>query len=421
MTDADETTAAESSDERFSRGRIVRIVGILLLLAVVLPFVIYAVPQIAGADSSYVVLSGSMQPTMNPGDVVVIESVPASEIEEGDIVTFQREGEPKPTTHRVTEVVQQDGDVAFQTKGDDSESADQQLVTSTQLEGRVPVVAGYPFVIPLIGHVILFASTQRGFVLLIAVPIGLLILSEIWSLSRSLRASGESDADDDPDTAEKSGAANQPTPIEMATMNEGSVDHDHPLAHVDSAAIAGGSGVSTTTISNGSGADTGDRTAASNDDDADPEADDATSDAASPTEAEENAVTFTAPELQLGLVVLALFVGYSVWVARETTEIWAFTVVGAVGAAFLLLSVLYLTGRSGSGSEREASTSGGDELDRTELREQLTAGRTRAIALTDSITRTEIERAQTVSPPRTTEVSERPNPTSPPREGVNDD
>ncbi|QSG11735.1 Signal peptidase I [Halapricum desulfuricans] len=400
--------------------RIGRVLGALLLLAVVLPFVIYAVPQIAGANSSYVVLSGSMQPVMDPGDVVVVESVPASEIEKGDIVTFHREGQANPTTHRVIEVVQQGGDVAFRTKGDNSESADRRLVTPAQLEGRIPVIAGYPLVIPLIGHVIFFASTQTGFVLLVAVPIGLLIISEIWSLSGISGASGESDTDDTLDTAAKSGT-DQPAGDGVRSTNEESADDDRPLAHVDSAAIAGGSGISKTTMPNGHGIDTDGHVAAGNGDNEIQDTNGVVSDAVSPTEDDNSSLTFTAPELELGLVVLGLFVGYSAWVAAETVEIWAFTVVGAVGAAFLLLSILYLVGRSGSSSEREASSSGGVELDRAELREQLIDGRTRAVALTDSITRTELKSAQTVSAQRTTTVDGRADPMHPPREGVNDD
>jgi len=60
--------------------RLANVVGLVLVLAVVVPFLVYAVPQVVGAEHSYVVLSGSMQPTMNPGDVVVVDDTPASEI-----------------------------------------------------------------------------------------------------------------------------------------------------------------------------------------------------------------------------------------------------------------------------------------------------------------------------------------------------
>jgi hypothetical protein len=64
------------------------------------------------------------------------------------------------------------------------------------------------------------------------------------------------------------------------------------------------------------------------------------------TEAETQ-VTFTSPELQLGLIVLSVFVVYSFWVAYITLEVWAFAVAGSVTTAFLLLGAVYLFGDGG--------------------------------------------------------------------------
>ncbi|MDF2562240.1 MAG: peptidase [Microbacterium sp.] len=47
--------------------------------------------------------TGSMSPTIPAGSVAAVQRVPASEIEVGDVVTVDREGE-LPVTHRVTAV-----------------------------------------------------------------------------------------------------------------------------------------------------------------------------------------------------------------------------------------------------------------------------------------------------------------------------
>lgn len=47
--------------------------------------------------------TGSMSPTIPAGSVAVVQRVPASEIEVGDVVTVDREGE-LPVTHRVTTI-----------------------------------------------------------------------------------------------------------------------------------------------------------------------------------------------------------------------------------------------------------------------------------------------------------------------------
>ncbi|CAN7448122.1 signal peptidase I [Microbacterium maritypicum] len=48
--------------------------------------------------------TGSMSPTIPAGSVAVVQRVPATEIEVGDVVTVDREGE-LPVTHRVTTIV----------------------------------------------------------------------------------------------------------------------------------------------------------------------------------------------------------------------------------------------------------------------------------------------------------------------------
>ena len=73
-SDAD-TDPSPALHERVPWWSIANVIGVLLLIAVVLPFVIYTVPQVVGAEHSYVVLSGSMEPTVDTGSVIVIDDV----------------------------------------------------------------------------------------------------------------------------------------------------------------------------------------------------------------------------------------------------------------------------------------------------------------------------------------------------------
>lgn len=149
------------------------VLATVLLLAVVAPFAVYAVPQVVGADESYVVLSGSMEPTLSPADVVIVDGSTA--IEKGDIITYATGPEAIPTTHRVVSVMA-DG---FETKGDANQNADHGLVTQSSVVGEVTIM------IPLIGHVILWANTPVGFVALIVLPLTALVLLELRSWSNS--------------------------------------------------------------------------------------------------------------------------------------------------------------------------------------------------------------------------------------------
>jgi signal peptidase len=379
MTETDES--ARSGRNRRLLRRVGRLVGVVLLLVIVIPFVIYAVPQVVGADDSYVVLSGSMEPTMSPGDVIVIEDVPASEIEEGDIITFTNAGGTSPTTHRVIEVIEGSEGVEFRTAGDNSESVDQRPVSPTEVEGRVPTVAGYPFVVPWIGYVIQFASTQTGFASLIAVPIGLLIVSEVWSMSRRMRSGGADpdDTEDDVTTESVEQSLQRASKVYESGRSDSDTDSvissDYPPLHVDLVTVSNGYGASESADSGPE--DTGVQIESSR-------SETSTGEISAEDEFEEGAVSFTAPELELGLAILLVFLVYSVWVAIETVEIWAFTVAGSVGAAFLLLSALYVAGRVGEDSESEETAETvveSDEIDSAVLHRKLAAARAAGQAL----------------------------------------
>jgi len=159
----------------------VNLLTVLVIAAVVVPFVVYAVPAVVGADHGLVVLSGSMEPRMSPGDAVIVREVPPSEIERQDIITYQRQGSDTPTTHRVIEKQSADGGVAYVTKGDANEERDRGTVSHDRVVGEVI------FVIPFIGHVVQFANTQLGFLTLVLTPMALFVLSELWELVKSVR------------------------------------------------------------------------------------------------------------------------------------------------------------------------------------------------------------------------------------------
>lgn len=174
---------------RPSRSTVLFALKLAVVLLVVGPFVVHAVPQVVGATASYVVKSDSMAPAIDAGDIVVVDAVDPASIREGDVITFQgRAGVEAPTTHRVVEVSQSEGRLVFETKGDANEEPDQEPVPSARVVGEVV------FVFPYLGYVVQFTNTIYGFVALVVVPLGLLILTEIWTLIKSTRSSSETDA-----------------------------------------------------------------------------------------------------------------------------------------------------------------------------------------------------------------------------------
>ena len=300
MTERIQETQEADGAESLPWRTVAHVLGLVVLVALVLPFVIYAVPGVVGAEGSYVVLSGSMEPTFGPGDVIVVYDVPASAISEGDVVTYgENEGEVPPTTHRVVEVVENEQGIAFRTKGDANEAADSSLVAAERVRGEVPTVGGHLFVIPLVGYVIRFAGTQLGLVALLIAPMTLLVLSEVYTVVRSTRGSGERGSD-------------------------GGATPGEPTGTEDTTTAA---------------------PAAPNDDDADEDT---------------GGFTLTPTDLQLTLAVLTLFTAYAVWVAVTTPEVWSVTVATTAGATLLLVGALYLFG--GSPPDRSDDSSADDRV-----------------------------------------------------------
>ena len=176
-------------------------VGLLLLIALVVPFVIYAVPGVIGAQYSFVVLSGSMSPAIEPGDVVIVADRDPTTIETNDVITFTRGTEETPVTHRVMDIEAAGDGLAFETKGDANSNVDASLVPGANVLGVVVLT------IPYLGYAIQAVSTPLGFVLLVAVPMGLLVVTELWSLFRAGRVDASSTEDDSSDSTDAASPA----------------------------------------------------------------------------------------------------------------------------------------------------------------------------------------------------------------------
>jgi len=81
------------------------------------------------------VISGSMRPTLDVGDVVIIAKVSADTVKPGDIIQF-REAEGVTTVHRVVEIQESEGQRFFITKGDANSEPDTNPVLSANVVGK---------------------------------------------------------------------------------------------------------------------------------------------------------------------------------------------------------------------------------------------------------------------------------------------
>lgn len=165
-------------------------VVILIILLVVLVFFTISpkktkggIPGLGGLQLM-VVLSGSMKPVFNEGDVIIVRPAPVSNIKKGDIITFKDPEDPnRAVTHRVTDI-RRDKGLVFKTKGDANNTADRLAVPAGNIIGRMEIR------IPYLGKVMEFAKTKKGLVWLIIAPGILVILSEIRYIAK-IMADGE--------------------------------------------------------------------------------------------------------------------------------------------------------------------------------------------------------------------------------------
>ena len=82
------------------------------------------------------VISGSMRPSLDVGDVVIIAKVSADTIKPGDIIQF-REAEGIATVHRVVEIQEIEENMVFVTQGDANRAPDPDPVLADNVVGKV--------------------------------------------------------------------------------------------------------------------------------------------------------------------------------------------------------------------------------------------------------------------------------------------
>lgn len=113
------------------------------------------IPNFMGYKN-FIVLTGSMKPTLNVGDIVFVKET--TNINEQDIISFKVEN--VIVTHRVAEIEKIDGKNFYITKGDANSDNDTELISIEYVEGK------YAFKIPLLGNIILFFQKPVGIAVL---------------------------------------------------------------------------------------------------------------------------------------------------------------------------------------------------------------------------------------------------------------
>jgi signal peptidase len=199
----------------------------------------------------------------------------------------------------------------FQTKGDANDDPDPTAVPESNLLGAVLLT------IPFIGYVIQFANTPLGFVVLVGVPLGVLAITEIRSLSteqRTASSTAESTAHSvaNDTTAEADGTVpdkpteTMTTDTDRTTADESPTSADSQVNHRDEDSVA--------------------------------------------TDTEPATVVIQPHDMTATIGLLVLIVPYSIYVAVQLQNTLTFSVM--FGSTFLLIAAgwLWLAGRESVGT-----------------------------------------------------------------------
>lgn len=121
----------------------------------------------------YVVLSGSMSPTIKTGSVIILKPVEPEKIVQGDIITFSSKWNSNSlTTHRVVKVDNEKG-LNFITKGDGNKVQDANPTYSENIKGKVILW------IPYAGYIINFLKTPIGFSMITIIILLLIVINKL--------------------------------------------------------------------------------------------------------------------------------------------------------------------------------------------------------------------------------------------------
>ena len=174
--------AAQTAEQSTAANKVMTVIGSILCV-ILIPILLFnctliiksytnkdAVPDVGGWFP-LIVLTDSMLPVIESGDLIVCHTTDAEEVAVGDVISFfdPAGNGTSIVTHRVVEVLDENGALMFRTRGDNNNVDDKVLVGAQDLVGT------YKTRIPGAGNVALFMQTPTGLIVCVVMPILLLI------------------------------------------------------------------------------------------------------------------------------------------------------------------------------------------------------------------------------------------------------
>ena len=160
---------------------IIDIISVLIIAAAIFVLCIVLMttpgkpPQIMGYTALRIT-TGSMAPTYGIDTMVIVKDTKASEIQEGDVISFYSTDpslDGAVNTHRVVEVHEENGARTFVTKGDKNNVVDAYDVEEKYLIGKVVYAS------KLLGKLSRLVSNPIVFLAVILIPLAVILISNL--------------------------------------------------------------------------------------------------------------------------------------------------------------------------------------------------------------------------------------------------
>lgn len=135
------------------------------------------VPDIMGIKP-FIVLTGSMEPTIKAGDLVIVKEVELQELKQGDIIAFRHTKEDVVLIHRIVRKDTKDGKTILKTKGDNNKTEDEFSVEYKDVEGI------YVIRFNQLGTIAMFIRSTQGLIISV---LSIITIFFLWQLIKSLK------------------------------------------------------------------------------------------------------------------------------------------------------------------------------------------------------------------------------------------
>lgn len=156
-------------------------------VAIVALLLVFSIFPITGNYKVMIVLSGSMEPAVKTGSLIVAKPSHSAgsgqaDYKVGEIIAFGENGKSETsTTHRIVEVKGEGENISYTTKGDVNNAPDPERVLPEAIIGKVL------FSVPVAGYIVNATKQPLGFVLIIIIPATIIIYDECRNIGKEIK------------------------------------------------------------------------------------------------------------------------------------------------------------------------------------------------------------------------------------------